>query len=149
MNAVNLYTINEKRKEFVQSEFYKITSNWLQFSLIGIISYISLYFRAEHISGVGMVIIFGGVSYTLVYAVEMMRIREIEQKRKNIIFVKLIFRLVYTAIYLTVIIIDIIKLAGDSNKWALMINGLLFIWVLIWGTRDFWINRIKGILEGS
>ena len=113
----------------------------VQLSLISIASYFLLLFRTAHITGLGNVIIFGILFYTVVYVIEFTRNRG-ETKKRRILLVKRVFGLIYTAIYLAAIMIEIIHCCTANDNLRLTLQSLLFVWVALWGTRDFWIQKL-------
>ena len=115
--------------------------NIVQLSLISIASYFLLLFRTAHITGLGNVIIFGILFYTVVYVIEFTRNRG-ETKKRRILLVKRVFGLIYTAIYLAAIMIEIIHCCTANDNLRLTLQSLLFVWVALWGTRDFWIQKL-------
>lgn len=66
----------------IQQEQVQAIINIIQLSIIGIVSYILLLFKTEHIKGLGQVIIFGILFYVIVYFVEWVKNRN-NSKKKN------------------------------------------------------------------
>lgn len=113
------------------------------FSVIGLNSYILLLHRHGTNHGLKYVICTGAVAYLFVLLMQTIMLRKAPNRRHILLFTKKIFRLIYTAIYLTAIMLDVLAIAGaPGSEWQLAYNGYLFIWVSLWGTNFLWLKQV-------
>ena len=113
------------------------------FAVVGLNSFILLLYKYKANRGLKYVICTGTVAYLLVLLFQAVTLRKHTGRRKILLNTKRIFRLVYTAIYLTAIMIDMLAMAKmPGNEWRLSYNGFLFAWVVLWGTNFLWIGQV-------
>ena len=118
------------------------------FSVIGLNSFILLLHRHREHSGLKYVICAGAVAYLFVLTFQTIFLRKNTNRRHILIFTKKVFRIIYTAIYLTAIMLDVLVIAEIPGKeWQIAYNGFLFIWVALWGTNFLWIKQIYQFLK--
>ena len=111
--------------------------------LLGLNSFILLYFRQQGNESMKYVICSCALAYTLVFLAETILFRNHPNKLVFVRKTKKIFRIVYTAVYLTVIMLEIIEVSEQPNPAFMMsYYGILFIWVAVWGTNCFWIGKL-------
>lgn len=118
------------------------------FSVVGLNSFILLLYRHGNHSGLKYVICAGATSYLFVLLIQTIFLRRKTGRRQILFFTKKIFRLIYTAIYLTAIMLDVLTIAEVPGKeWQLSYNGFLFIWVILWGTNFLWLKQVYQFLK--
>ena len=112
---------------------------WFSFGVLGLNSFIMLYYRSTQ-GAIQYVVCAGAVGYALVLFFQTVLYRHSPDQGMRILKVtRKVFRLIYTAIYLTSIMMNIIVASQMSNGVPLMIYyGWSFIWVTIWGTNCLW-----------
>lgn len=131
--------------EFVKHHKNGLFLLWdvFMFAVVGLNSFILLLHRHGTNLGLRYVICTGTVAYLFVLAIQTVMLRKAANRRSILFFTKKIFRLIYTAIYLTAIMIDIISLGGaPGTEWQMSYNGFLFIWTVLWGTNFLWIRQV-------
>ena len=128
----------EKWTPRTQARFKKIRE-WISFGVLGLNSFIMLYFH--NINGeIRYVVCAGALEYTLVLSLQTFLFRHCPKRRRRLIKLNnKIFRLIYTAIYLAAIMLNIIAASQNSNNILSMVYyGWLFVWAIIWGTNCLW-----------
>lgn len=120
----------------------------LNLGVIGLNSFILLYFKCGYGDGMNQVVCFGGTAYAFVLLVQTLFLRKMPEKRQKAVYqTKKIFRLIYTALYLTVIMLNVIsvtEVSTEGQEVLLSYYGVLFIWVSLWGTNCLWLRRAAG-----
>lgn len=110
-------------------------------------SFILLLYKNTNKTGMEYVICAGAIIYILVLLTQTILFRKSPVKKHELIYqTKNIFRLIYTALYLTVIMLDVITVTAQKdqgNERILSYYGFLFIWASLWGTNWLWIGKIK------
>lgn len=121
---------------------------WISFGVLGINSFIMLYYRSAQ-GSIQYVVCAGAAGYALVLLLQSILYRHYPERRMRILkLTRKVFRLIYTAVYLTFIMMNIIVAAQMQNGVPLMIYyGWVFIWVAIWGTNCFWAQKIHRLLK--
>lgn len=118
------------------------------FSVIGLNSFILLIHRHREHSGLKYVICAGAVAYLFVLIFQTIFLWKKPNRRLILLFTKKIFRIIYTAIYLTAIMLDVLAIAEIPGKeWQIAYNGFLFIWVTLWGTNFLWIKQLYQVFS--
>ena len=112
------------------------------FAVLGLNSFILLLHDLVY------VICAGAVAYVFVMIGQTCFLFKQKRRRRILLVTKKLFRLVYTLIYLTAIMLDILILAeAPGNELALAYNGCLFIWILLWGTNFLWIPQLFRLFD--
>lgn len=118
------------------------------FSVVGLNSFILLLHRHREHSSLKYVICAGAVAYLFVLLFQTIYLRQKANRRHIFLTTKRIFRLIYTAIYLTAIMLDILAIAEMPGKeYQISYNGFLFIWVALWGTNFLWLGQLYQLLK--
>lgn len=122
--------------------FQKIRE-WLNYGVLGLNNFILLYYRNEQGGGFQKVVLTGAVSYAAVLSLQSISYRHTPERRMQVLkFTKKVFRLIYTAVYLTSIMMNIIVASETSNHVLPMVcYGWMFIWTTLWGTNCLWIHK--------
>ena len=120
----------------------KLQYGWefLNFGVLGLNSFVLLYLHSAR-SSIQAVICAGMAGYALVLLLQVLLCRSYPRLRRLERFqlTKKVFRLVYTAIYLTAIMLDILAVSQRPGATPLLAYyGVLFGWVILWGTNCFW-----------
>lgn len=113
---------------------------FLNFGVLGLNSFVLLYLHSAR-SSVQAIICAGMTGYALVLLLQIFLCRGRPRPRRLELFrrTKKVFRLVYTAIYLTTIMLDIFAVSQRPDAAPLLAcYGALFCWVILWGTNCFW-----------
>lgn len=146
----NNYTSGIKKtwRLLTHPRFQKIRE-WLNFGVLGLNSFILLYYRSEQGGGFQKVVLAGAVSYAVVLFLQSISYRHTPERRMQILKItKKVFRLIYTAVYLTSIMMNIIVASETSNHVLPMVYyGWIFIWTTLWGTNCLWIHKVTPILS--
>lgn len=145
-----LTTLLQKIKKFYWSYRAPLLLIWdiFMFSVVGLNSFILLIHRNREHQGLIYVICAGAAAYLLVLIVQTCFLLNHEKRHKILLVTKKIFRLIYTAIYLTAIMLDVLVLVEiPGTEITLAYNGILFIWVSLWGTNFLWIDQIAKSLR--
>ena len=113
------------------------------FAVVGLNSFILLLRKHGTDHGLNVVIFTGTAAYLVILTVQTVLLRRAPNRRPVLHFTKKIFRLIYTALYLTAIMMDILALGGaPGTELQMSYNGFLFIWVSLWGTNFLWIRQV-------
>ena len=120
----------------------KLQYGWefLNFGVLGLNSFVLLYLHSAR-SSIQAVICAGMAGYALVLLLQVLLCRSRPRPRRLALFrlTKKVFRLIYTAIYLTAIMLDIFAVSQRPDAAPLLVYyGVLFCWVILWGTNCFW-----------
>lgn len=128
-------------------QLFRTVWNVLNIGIVSVNSFILLLYKSMNKTDMEYVIGTGAAIYILVLLVQTVLYRKSPAKQHALIYrTKNIFRLIYTALYLTVIMLDVITVTAQSdygNEAALSYYGFLFIWVGLWGTNCLWWRKIK------
>ena len=124
----------------------KLQYGWefLNFGVLGLNSFVLLYLHSAR-SSIQAVICAGMAGYALVMLLQALLCRSRPRPRRLELFrlTKKVFRLVYTAIYLTAIMLDIFLAAHRPDAAPLLVfHCMSFVWVALWGTNGFWGLRL-------
>lgn len=115
----------------------------INIGILGLNSFIMVYLREQGHVALKYVICSGALAYALAFLIETLLLRNHPQKLVVIRKTKKIFRLIYAAIYLTVIMINIIEVSEQPNPARMMAYyGAMFIWAALWGTNCLWIGKL-------
>ena len=102
--------------------------------------------RQSHLNNnesIKYVICAGAFAYALIIAVQSIVYRTHPQKMTIVLRTKQIFRLIYTAVNLTAIMLDVLLVVEQPNpERELVYYGWLFIWTVLWGTNFLWMKKI-------
>lgn len=121
---------------------------WDGFSVgvLGLNSFILLYYRYGQHNGMDYVIISGAVGYTSILFVQAIWLRTKPKERHQTAHrIKSVFRLIYTAMYLTAIMLEVIELSASKApgyERHLMFYGIFFLGVGLWGTNCLWLGKV-------
>lgn len=116
----------------------------LNFGVLGLNSFVMLYLHTARAS-IRAVICAGIAGYALVFPLQAILCRRRPRSRRLERFrlTKKVFRLVYTAIYLTAIMLDILAVPRRPDAVPLLVYySVLAVWVILWGTNCFWGIRL-------
>lgn len=116
----------------------------LNFGILGPAGFVMLYLHSAR-SSIQAVVGAGMAGYALALPLQAVlcrgysRLRRLERLRRT----KTVFRLIYTAIYLTAILLDILTVSREPGAGPLLAcRSVLFGWVCLWGTNGLWGNRL-------
>ena len=147
---MSLKEITEKLKTKDTPEMRStLRAVWEGFNIgiLGLNSFILIYLHEQSNEEIKYVICSAALAYALVFLSETILLRDRPQKLMIVRKTKKIFRLIYTAIYLTVIMLEIIVVAELPNPARIMAYyGAMFIWVAVWGTNCLWLGRMQAEL---
>lgn len=138
-------TIQALRKAITPQRAAKLKYIWEAFSIgiLGLNSFILLYLHEDNNESIKYVICAGAFAYALIIAVQSIVYRTHPQKMTIVLRTKQIFRLIYTAVNLTAIMLDVLLVVEQPNpERELVYYGWLFIWAVLWGTNFLWMKRI-------
>lgn len=128
-------------------QLFRTAWDALNIGVISVNSFILLLYKNTNKTGMEYVICAGAIIYILVLLTQTILFRKSPVKKHELIYqTKNIFRLIYTALYLTVIMLDVITVTAQKdqgNERILSYYGFLFIWASLWGTNWLWIGKIK------
>ena len=112
--------------------------------ILGLNSFILIYLHEQSNTDIKYVICSAALAYALVFLTETILLRDNPQKLIIVRKTKKVFRLIYTAIYLTVIMLEIIVVSELPNPARIMAYyGAMFIWVAVWGTNCLWLSKLQ------
>ena len=120
---------------------------WDIFSIgvLGLNSFILLYHRYGQHNGMDYVICSGAAGYAIVFLVQAIWLRgKPRERHRTARQIKSAFRLIYTAFYLTAIMLDVIESASikaPGYEQQLSFYGILFLGVGLWGTNCLWLGK--------
>ncbi len=127
---------------------FRLSWDVLNIGVIGLNSFIFLLYKSSGYEGLDTVICFGAAAYALILLGQAVFFRRQSAKRQEAVYqTKRIFRLIYTALYLTKIMLDVIRITAQPAKGQeglLAYYGFLFIWVSLWGTNCLWMQKALG-----
>lgn len=121
---------------------------WDGFSIgvLGLNSFILLYYRYGQHNGMDYVIISGAVGYAAILFAQSIWLRAKPSKRhKTAHRIKSVFRLIYTAMYLTAIMLEVIEISAakaPGYEQHLIFYGIVFLGVGLWGTNCLWLGKV-------
>ena len=83
------------------------------------------------------------------FSLQSISYRHTPERRMQVLkFTKKVFRLIYTAVYLTSIMMNIIVASETANHVLPMVYyGWIFIWTTLWGTNCLWIHKAISIVS--
>lgn len=137
--------IEELKTRFTPEVRDNVRTIWkgVNIGILGLNSFLLMFFREQDNKGIKYVICSGAAAYVLVFFMETVIFHNSPQKLTVVRKTEKIFRLIYTAIYLTAIMIDIIEVSEQPNPDRIMAYyGAIFIWVALWGTKCLWIQSL-------
>ena len=109
------------------------------FSVVGLNSFIMLLRRSGIDRGLKHVVCVGTVAYFVVLIYQAVFLIRYKRLHRTLPHVRRIFRLLYTALYLTATMMDILLLESrPENRPLFVYHGVLFIWTALWGTNVLW-----------
>lgn len=114
--------------------------------IIGLNSFVMLYFRRHSNINMKQVIAAGAVAYALVLLAETIALNN-EKRLHWVRATKIIFRLIYTGIYLTCIMLDILAAKRAGEEEVFTYYTISFVWVAIWGTNYLWLKSLLGLIK--
>lgn len=121
---------------------------WFSFGIVGLNSFVLLYYHSEQ-EDFQKVVLAGAVSYAVVLFLQTIFYRHTPERRVRILrLTKKVFRLIYTAVYLTSIMMNII-VASETLTPALpmVYYSCFFVWTMLWGTNCLWLRKVIPILS--
>lgn len=127
---------------------------WQGFGIgvIGLNSYLMLLNRTTDI-GLKKVVLFGLLAYAAVFCFLTVWLRREPHRRRRIAQqIKTLFRLIYTALYLTTVMLDVLAITArpdGGGRWMLVYYGWLFLGMGVWGTNCLWGPRAFEWLKGK
>lgn len=121
---------------------------WFSVVVLGLNSFILLYHRSTR-EAIQYIVCAGATGYFLVVVFQTILYRHQPESRMRILKLsQKAFRLIYTAIYLTSVMLNILTLSQVPDRMNLMAYyGLTFVWIAAWGTNCFWLNRLTQVLK--
>ena len=114
----------------------------LTFGVVGVNSFILLLYKHSVRSKLKYVICIGAVAYMVILLLQAILLRKHPDRRRRLTTTKRVFRLIYTALYLTAIMMDILAATLPGSELQLAYNICLFVFVSLWGTNFLWIWQI-------
>lgn len=129
---------------------------WQGFSIgvIGFNSYLMLLSRCAANRGLKHVVCAGITAYAAVFLFQAVRLRRAPARLRRVAGqTRVVFRLVYTALSLTAILLDVLALLrrpGPVDPLRLALYGWNFGFMTLWGTFCLWgppaLARVRGLL---
>lgn len=111
--------------------------------ILNLNSFLLLYYRWGRSHGMKYVICAGAAAYAIIILFQSVFYRKNPRTMQIIHQTKTVFRLIYTAVYLTAIMLDVIAVAQmPGTEWMLVTYGWFFIWISIWGAKCLWLKSI-------
>lgn len=112
---------------------------WFNFGVLGLNSFMMLYFHSAQ-GGIRYVVCAGAVGYAGILSFQTILYRHCPKRRMQVVKLsRKVFRLIYTAVYLTSVMLNIIAASQLPGSVPLMVYyGWLFVWAAVWGTNCFW-----------
>ncbi|HJD20344.1 MAG TPA: hypothetical protein H9915_00835 [Candidatus Gemmiger faecigallinarum] len=108
----------------------KLAWQGLSIGVIGLNSYLMLLNRTANI-GLKKVVWFGLFAYTAAFCILTFWLRREPGRRQHIALrIKAAFRLLYTALYLTAVMLDVLAITAQpdvGDRWMLVYYGCLFL----------------------
>lgn len=142
--------VRRARAWLTPARCHRLLSVWdgCNIGVLGLSSYLLLYLRGTADPGLKHVICWGAVGYILTLAVQAAVLRGCTGRLQAMRTTRTVFRLLYTALYLTALMIDIFALSGQPDTAGQMTwQGALCLWACIWGTRCLWLGRAVGAVR--
>lgn len=135
--------ISSKALRYMNSVWEAVT-----IGVTSLYSFVSLYFRQKNHVGIRYVTATAAIAYIMILLAQAIALRTSPQKLPAVHLTKKVFRLIYTAIYLTSIMLDILRVADTPKpEYALSYYGFLFIWVALWGTNCLWLKKLVNTIK--
>lgn len=127
-----------------------LTAVWdiLSIGVMGISSFVTLFVRNQELTAMAHLIMLALIAYILLLTAEFLFLRILKKDRnwrETLRFTRKVFRLIYTAIYLTIIAANLcgtvgLAAAGDATG-VLIQNVITFIGVALIGTSCLWKDK--------
>ena len=117
----------------------------LNIGIIGLNSFLILLYRYGDSYKMKYVICFACVAYIVVFCIQAVVLKSTPDKRQRTVYqTRRIFRLIYTALYLTVIMLEVLAVTSqpttETNR-QLAYYGVMFLWTGMWGTNFLWLRK--------
>lgn len=130
-------------KKFSTSKKSLILWDILYVGFIGVNSYILLIYNNSNEPKMMRVICAMTVAYVTSLITILIKLREDKKLRKILYLTNKIFRLIYTATYLTIIVLHLIRLGSfktisSFQSGAVIYNIIMFFFIAIIGTSSLW-----------
>jgi len=122
----------------------RLRTIWEVFNVafLGLNGYLLLYHRSAFDTGLRHVILSGAVFYALILLIQLIRYWRKPEWLGAFRTTKKVFRLIYTAFYLTGIMINVCAMPmGRQSTGLLLWYGIQFCWAVLWGTNCFWLSK--------
>lgn len=113
------------------------------FAVVGLNSFILLLHRSRANQSFSYVVCAGAALYFFVLLGQTILLLRRDDRHERLVATKRVLRLVYTAIYLTSIMLEVIPLSEISgNEPIIAYKGFLFFWAALWGTNFLWLGQV-------
>ena len=122
----------------------RLHTMWEVFNIafLGLNSYLLLYHHSAFDTGLRHVILSGAGLYAIILLVQLIRYWRKPEWLGAFQTTKKVFRSIYTALYLTGIMINVCALPmGRQSTGLLLWYGIQFCWAVLWGTNCFWLGK--------
>lgn len=114
------------------------------FSVVGLSGFLRLLYhnRANH--DFQYVICTGAALYLFVLLGQTVLLLRRDDRHEKLVAAKRVLRLIYTAIYLTSIMLEVIPMSQTpGNEPLIAYKGFLFFWAVLWGTNFLWVKQVS------
>lgn len=122
---------------------------WQAFNLgvLSLNSFIMLQY-ATTVRGLAYTVSAAAIGYVVVLLIQSIVLRKRPDKIESMLITRKVFRLLYTALYLTSIMLQVIAASGTADPvGTYRYCGVAFFWVLIWGTNVLWGRPVWGFVK--
>ncbi|MBK1810026.1 hypothetical protein JHL18_05130 [Clostridium sp. YIM B02505] len=143
--------ISKLYEEFRKSKSIRALWDFIYIGVIGLNSYIWLFHNNRNEPKMKYVIVGMAIVYVVTSFLLSVMFRGDKLRRQKIYLVRKIFRLIYTAVYLTIIMLHLINLGlfdtiPDGKVELLIYNIVMFIVIAITGTISLWWKKVLDII---
>jgi hypothetical protein len=155
-SIIRLWDLIIKLSEgFIKSKKEIMLWDLLYIGVIGLNSYILLIYNNRQEPELIYVICAAAAIYVVTLILLLIKLRRHKRRREILYSIRKIFRIIYTAVYLTIIMLHIIRMGSfetisNEQRIALIYNISMFFIIAAIGTSSFWLKKvIKKVLKAS
>lgn len=123
----------------------------LYIGVIGLNSYILLIHKNQNEEKLIYVICAAAFSYVLTLIILLIKLRKKKKLRETLYLTRKIFKVIYTILYLTIIMIHLIRLSSleevsNGQMIVIIYNIVMFIIILLINIISFWWRKVLNMI---
>lgn len=138
-------------EKIIDSKNVVMLWDFLYIVIIELNSYILLIYNNRQESKMIYVICAMAAAYVTILLTIFIKFEKGNQRRKVLYFTRKIFRIIYTVVYLTIIMLHLIRMGpfeaiSNEEKIAIIYNIVMFVLILMIGTISFWWKKALNMI---